>query len=217
MPLLSVLRNRVRPPREAEDAPLAPELEPMPGPEVEFSGYAEDCRVFGFMRLDAARMTDALNQATEYHLKDVMVQRLENGLATQVNEMDVPREELLAARAAGPRGDVERRSRRRPYPVTLKTGPYLIHGYVHSVPGGDPLLEVRRRKPMVPLTESWIEYVAGTRQHRARTGTIIVNRELWDWIRMSKDEEVRLPDLPAEAAIDARAKDMTGWVRQNGE
>jgi hypothetical protein len=217
--LLGDFRRRMRAPeapagRVEETAELEPAA--VPGREVEFAAYAEDCRVFGFMRLRGDRMSDALNDATEYQLTDVMIVSLDDGLATQATDFTVKREEVLAVRASGPRGDPARRSRRRPYPVTLQTGPYLIHGYVHGLPGADPLQQIRRRKPMMPLTESWIEYRSGAQNHRARIGTIIVNHELWDWIRLSRDEEVRLPDLPAETKPDPRAKDLTGHIRTEG-
>lgn len=217
--LLGDLRRRLRAPeppaaRVAEIAELEPAL--VPGREVEVAAYAEDCRVFGFMRLTGERMSDALNDATEYQLTDVMVVRLDDGLATEAMDLIVKRDEVLAVRATGPRGDPARRIRRRPYPVTLQTGPYIIHGYVHGLPGADPLQQIRRRKPMVPLTESWIEYRSATHNHRARVGTIVVNHELWDWIRMSRDEEVRLPDLPAETKPDPLAKDLTGYIYTEG-
>jgi hypothetical protein len=217
--LLGDLRRRLREPegpagRVEETA--EPEPAPGPGREVEFAAYADDCRVFGFVRLTGDRMSDALNDATEYQLTDVMVVRLDDGLATQVMDLIVKRDEVLAVRASGLRGDPARRSRRRPYPVTLQTGPYVIHGYLHGLPGTDPLQQIRRRKPMVPLTESWIEYRSAADNHRARVGTIIVNRELWDWIRISRDEEVRLPDLPAEMKPDPRAKDLTGHIYTTG-
>ena len=186
------------------------------GPEIEFAGYAEDCRVFGFLRLAGGRMTDMLNDRLTYSLSDARVVRLDTGAATQVTDLVVEREEILAVRASGPRGDPERRSRRRPFPMTLQTGPYVVHGYVHGMPGGDPIREIRRRPPMVPFTEAWIEYVSAGQHHRARVGTVIVNRESWDWIRQSRDEEVRLPDLPAETKPDPLAKDMTGYIRDGG-
>lgn len=186
---------------------------PIPGREVEFAMYSLDCRVFGFTRLTGDRLSDMLNDSTEYQLTDVMIVRLDDGLATQELDLTVNRDEVLAVRASGPRGDQARRTRRRPYPVTLQTGPYVIHGYVHGLPGADPLQQVRRRQPMVPLTESWIEYRSGAQDHRARVGTMLVNREMWDWIRLSRDEEVRAADLPAETKPDPRAKDLTGHIR----
>lgn len=210
--------------RRRRDVPASGDAEPgvveiarPAGPEIEFAGYAEDCRVFGFFRLSGDRMTDVLNEGTEYRLTDALVVRLDSGAATQATDLVVHRDEVLAVRAAGPRGDPERRSRRRPYPMTLQSGPYTIHGYIHGIPGGDPIREVRRRPPMVPMTEAWIEYESAGQNHRARVGTVLVNRELWDWIRLSRDEEIRLPDLPAETGPNPLAKDLTGYIRTEGE
>lgn len=202
--------------RDGEAAQPAIPVEAVPQPrepaEVEFGGYAEDCRLFGFMRLEAERLTDALNDRQELDLVDVLVVALDDGRAVPLKELRVGRDELLAVRASGPRGNPGRRGRMRPYPVTLQTGPYVIHGYLHGPPGADPLLHLRRRKAMVPLTEAWIAYESAGQEHRGRVGTIIVNRELIDWIRLARDEEVRLPSLPVEAAPDSRAKDLTGYI-----
>jgi hypothetical protein len=48
--------------------------------------------------------------------------------------------------------------------------------------------------------------------HRARVGPIIVNHEILNWIRHSRDEEVSMPDLPAESTIDPHAKALTGYI-----
>ncbi|MEW5989808.1 MAG: hypothetical protein AB1736_00490 [Chloroflexota bacterium] len=200
-------------PAETAEPETAPGTETRALAEVEFAGYSEDCRVFGFFQHAAGRMTDALNDGEAYHLTDVMIVSLADGHAIQAKELTVQRAELLAVKAAGRRGEPGLRGRSRPYPVTLQSGPFTIHGYLHGLPGADPLLQLRRRPAMVALTESWIEYQSAGASHRARVGTIIVNREVLDWIRLSKDEEVGLPDLPAEVAPDPRAKDMTGYIR----
>ena len=49
-----------------------------------------------------------------------------------------------------------------------------------------------------------------------RAGTHIVNRELADWIALSDDEEVRLPDLPAESKPGPLVKDFTGYIVSRG-
>jgi hypothetical protein len=214
--LLTDLRRRLRRTSQAPE-PEPAELSSVEEPvrevrEVEFAAYTEDCRLFGFARLDTERLTDFLNEHEQVVVSDVMVVALEDGQAGEAKELTVERAELLAVRATGPRGNPGRRGRMRPYPVTLQTGPYTIHGYLHALPGADPLKQLRLRKTMVPLTESWIEYASGGEAHRARVGTIIINRELLDWIRPSRDVEVRLPDLPAEAQPDPRAKDLTGYI-----
>lgn len=218
--MLLLRRLTGRPAGRAEpptDAPPDPAGAARRTTEIEFAAYAEDCRLFGFYQLAADRLTDALNDSDTYDLKDVLVVSLESGLGTQARSLTVRRDELLAVRATGPRGDASRRSRRRPSPVTVATGPYVIHGYVHGLPGADPIGEVRRRKAMVPLTESWIEYRSGGAEHRARAGTIIVNRDYLDWVRLSRDDEVRLPDLPVETAPDPMAKDFTGYIHTEPE
>lgn len=211
-----LLRQRGR--GASTDAPAAGAEEPPDAPAVpqpreeEFAAYTEDCRIFGFLKLSGDRLTDVLNAQEEFHLESVLLVALDDGRAVESRELVVHRDELLAIRAAGPRGNSERRSRRRPSPVILKTGPYVVHGYLHVPPGADPLLHIRHRRTMVPLTGAWIEYEASGERHRARIGTIIVNRQLIEWVDRSRDEDVRV-DLPVEPTIDPRAKDMTGHVR----
>lgn len=215
--MLTGLRTRLRhsragtpPPGEihAEEDGWSPDADV----EVEFAAYAEDCRIFGFWRHGAERMSDALNQAEAYGLKDVLVAALDDGRTMEARELMLPRDELVAVRAAGTRGNVARRTRVRPSPITLQAGPYVIHGYIHAPPGADPLRHIRQRKPLVPLTEAWIEYASSGQPHRGRVGVIIVNVDWMEWVRMSRDDEVRLPGLSAEAAIDPRAKDLTGYI-----
>jgi hypothetical protein len=221
MSLLRVLRHRLRFEQTAAPgliAPVeAPELPVATASEIEFAAYAEDCRIFGFLSAEGERLSDLLNERDEYELVDVLLMALDDGRLTESRTLTVGRDDLLAVRATGPRGNAARRSRMRPSPITLVTGPYTIHGYLHAPPGADPLLAIRRRPPMVPLTEAWIEYTSGGDLRRARVGTIIVNHDILDWVRLSRDEEVRLPDLPVETAIDVRAKDLTGHIWVAGE
>lgn len=206
--------------RPLESEPVQPQLDPnypsRPS-EVEFAAYAEDCRIFGFWRHDAERLSDALNANEDFLLHDVLLASLEDGHTSDAREFLVRRDEILAVRGAGPRGNIARRTRTRPSPITLQTGPYTIHGYLHGPPGADAVRQIRRRKPMVPLTEAWIEYPTGGALHRARVGAIIVNHEAFDWIRHSRDEEVSTPGLPAENRLDPHAKDLTGHIRISPE
>jgi len=204
-------------PVEASPEPAVfaePAREPI---EIELAAYAEDCRIFGFVDLDTDRLTDYLDAHEQLELRDVLVVALEDGRASEAKTLMVERHELLAVRGSGPRGNANRRGRTRPYPMTLQTGPYTIHGHLHGLPGADPLNALRLRRTMVPFTESWIEYLADSEAHRARVGTIIVNREVIDWIRVSTGDEIRLPDLSVETKPDPHAKDLTGYIRTNRE
>jgi hypothetical protein len=67
---------------------------------------------------------------------------------------------------------------------------------------------------MVPLTEAWIEYVSGKTRQRRRVGTLIVNRQLVDWIVPAIDDEVEMPEIPLSAYPQGPLlKDFTDQVR----
>ncbi|HUG47212.1 MAG TPA: hypothetical protein VMP67_02250 [Candidatus Limnocylindria bacterium] len=213
--MFRVLRNIIETPPEVQPA-AAGQIETgpagVPRYEVEFSGYTEDCRIFAFVHVDTERMSAYLDERDEYELNSVLLVALEDSRAVETERLIVRRDELVAVRASGPRGNPQRRRRTRPAPVGMRAGPYTIRGYLHTPPGSDPLEQFRRRRMMVPLTESWIEYMANGATHRARVGTIIVNRDFVDWIDHARDAEVR-QDLPVEMRLDPRAKDMTGLIR----
>jgi hypothetical protein len=184
-------------------------------PEIEFSAYAEDSRIFGRLRLDGERLTDMLNTFDQFVLIDAMVESLADGVAYEVSELVIARDELLAIEASGPRGNPGRRVRVRPYPVGAKLGTYLVRGYVHVTPGADPIVAVRRKRPIVPLTDATIEYqVAGTRTQR-RSSTILFNRELADWILPTVDEAIEYPDIPIAKNQGPLTKDFTGEILLN--
>ena len=67
--------------------------------------------------------------------------------------------------------------------MALQIGPYTVHGDLHTAAGVDPLIFFRRRRSMVPLTDATIEYATATGPVREYAGTVVVNRELLDWIR----------------------------------
>lgn len=178
--------------------------------EVEFVAYGEDCVLSGVVRMAADRLTDMLNEHDEYLLVNVLVEGLAGDQAVEAAEVLVRRDELLIVHAAGPRGNQGRRHRTRSHPVAVQLGPYHVRGYLHALPGADPIQAIRRRQPMVPLTDAWIEFPPATGRPRLRLGTVMVNREQVDWIVPAGDEEVELPDLPLSAEPGPLAKDFTG-------
>lgn len=177
---------------------------------VDFVAYGEDCRLSGRLSFSGDRLTDMLNEHEEYQLVDVLVQDLGHDRAIEVREVLVNRDDLLIVNATGPRGNQGRRQRTRLHPVALQLGPYHVRGYLHALPGADPVDAIRRRKPMVPLTEAWVDYEAFGAHQRERFGTVLVNREQMDWIVPALDEEVELPDLPLANEHGPLLKDFTG-------
>jgi hypothetical protein len=168
-------------------------------PLVDFVAYAADCVLYGRVRLAAERLTDMLNTHDEFDLVDVMVERLDGLGAVEVKAVVVPRDELLLVHATGPRGNHERRTRTREHPLAFQVGPYDVRGDLHAFPGHDPLLTIRRRKTMVPITDAWVEYQVGAERRRQRVGGLVVNRDQIDTVTLAVDVWVEVPDLPFEA------------------
>lgn len=188
-------------PGHSDESPGADDLLPAPVllPLVEFVAYAEDCILYGRVRLAADRLTDMLNEHDEFELVDVMVERLDGLGAVDVQQVLVRRHELLLVHATGPRGNQSRRTRTREHPLAIRIGPYEVRGDLHAFPGHDPLMTIRRRKTMVPLTDAWIEYQVASERRRRRAGALVVNREQIDSVTNAIDEWVELPDLPFQA------------------
>jgi hypothetical protein len=181
-------------------------------PEVEFVAYGEECLLSGRVRLAAERLSDMLNEHDEYQLVDVMVERLDGDPAVEVSEVLVRRDELLLVQATGPRGSQARRQRTRQHALAMQAGPFHIRGYLHALPGTDPIASLRRRKTMVPLTDAWIEYSQGSTRQRRRAGAVVVNREQLDWVVPAAGDEVEMPDLPLQVEQGPLLKDFTGWI-----
>lgn len=177
---------------------------------VDFVAYGEDCMLSGVVRMETDRLTDMLNDHDEYLLVDVLVESLAEERAVEVSEVLVRRDELVLVHATGPRGNQDRRHRTRSHPVAIQLGPYHVRGYFHALPGADPLQAIRRRKPMVPLTDAWIEFRSAAGRQRRRVGVLVVNREQIDWIVPAVDDEVEMPDMPLSAEKGPLLKDFTG-------
>jgi len=180
---LSLVMHQV--PEDVFEPEFVPEA-----PFVQFEAYADDARLFGWVRLDADRLTDLLNDHDELQLFHVEIESLLDGRTETADEVTVRRDELVAVHVGGPRGRQGERRRTRKYAAAVQTRHYLIGGYVHAPVGSDVRRSVTERPPMIPLTDAWIEYWSGGRRKRQWVGTIVVNRELADSWRFVPDEDL---------------------------
>lgn len=190
----------------------APAPRPTLPPEVEFIGYAEDCLFRGHVRMNADRLSDLLNDHDEYQLVDVLVEDLAGDRTIQLRDIVIARDELLLVQVVGPRGDRGRRVRTRQHPLAMQVGPYQVRGYLHALPGIDAVSSFRHRRPMVPLTEAWIEYRHGDTHQRRQVATVVVNRQQVDWVVDSPEPEVEMPDLFVQPDKGPLFKDFTGYI-----
>ena len=184
-------------------------MEAPPVPAVELTVYAGDSVAFGRLALNGDRVTDLMNDRTEFEFVDTCLESLDDGHELLVRSVYVARDEIFAVAVAGPRGDPARRRRTRPIPLALRVGRYDVSGNIHIVPGTDPIIGFRRRRVMVPLTEATIEFDAPEGRRVSRFGTILVNRDLTDWIGTATRSDVRPPDLVPELEGRGLAKDFT--------
>ena len=164
-------------------------------PEIEFVAYSTSERLSGRVRLDSARLTDMLNAHREFVLVDALAERLPDGGSMVVPEILVGRHELALVRVGGPRGDRSLRIPTTTHRLVMRSGRYLVAGRLHSSVGEDPLAALRRREPMVPLTDAAILFRVGADIVEEPAGTIVVNRDLVEWVRQG-ELDARSLDLP---------------------
>jgi hypothetical protein len=179
-------------------------MTPAPTGEVDFVAYGEDCVLFGRTVLDGDRLSDMLNEHDEYSLIGVTVERFDGGPPMAVDEFVIERDEVLLVHTSEPRGDVARRHRTAQQHMALKVGPYKVRGFYHALPGTDPVVAIRRRKVMVPLTDARIQYAIGGKVREALVKTVIVNRDQIDWMEAVEPDRADFPMGPARLLTDPR-------------
>jgi len=161
-------------------------------PLLRFEAFLARERLFGWVRLEAHRLTDLLNAHDALHLHNVTFDSLADGSTRREEELVVPRSSLIAVSVTGPRGDPALRRWTHSHPVAVQLGEFLMGGYAHATPGEDALASMLERPPMVPLTDAWLQYWPGGERRRSWIGTMVFNRELSDSIRLVTEEELEL-------------------------
>lgn len=159
-------------------------------PLVSFEAFLPAQRVFGWVRLDADRLTDLLNAHDLFRLANVLVEDNRDGRTVVADETLIPRSEIIAVIASGPRGDPTHRLKTRTHAVVVESGAYRIAGWVHAPPGMDPLERLHDGSPMVPLTTASLEHRSGESHRRDVGETIIVNARLAMRIELVDDPDV---------------------------
>ena len=173
-----------------------------------FIAYAGDCLLQARLELPEGRLTDFLNATESLTLRDVVVQAHDDGHVVYLDRLVVSRREIFAIEARGPRGQTQKRVRTRPSRMEFVLGPYRVLGQLHAAPGADPLSALARRKPLVPLTAATIAYHVGSETKMHDVETLIVNRELVEWVRPQALDVAfdNMPDMvPADNAGSRRS------------
>lgn len=147
-------------------------------PIVSFEAFLAEQRIFGWVRLDADRLTDLLNEHEILRLVNVLVEDWHSGAITTVDEALIQRSEIIAVIASGPRGNPSRRRSTEAHRVLIESKEHRIGGCIHVAPGCDPVVRWHDGGPMIPLTDAWVEYRSGGECRHRPTDGLIVNRGL---------------------------------------
>ena len=185
-------------------APEAPTVTMTMVPEtpdvVGFVAYGADCVLSGRTVLDGDRLSDMLNDHDEYALIGVTVERFDGGPPLVVDEVVVSRDEIWMVHAGPPRGAIGRRTRTAPQHVAIQMGPYQVRGFIHGLPGSDPVAGIGRRRPMIPLTNARIAYTMLGEEREVRAETVVVNRDQIEWLAAIEPDHAGFPPKPGPAA-----------------
>lgn len=148
------------------------------GPDIDFVGFAEDCRVEGRVDLEDARLADLLNRRKTITVHDCVLVSTLDGHTQEFDKLEISRNELDIVVASGPRGDPKRRLATKPNGVAVKLGPYSAEGFMHAPPTANPVRGFNRRPAMVAVTDAVLEYQFCHEPVSQWFRTLLVNREM---------------------------------------
>jgi hypothetical protein len=148
------------------------------GTDIDFVGFAEDCRVEGRVDLEDSRLADLLNRRKTIAVRDVTLVSTLDGHTQEFDKLEISRDELDIVVASGPRGDPKRRLATKPNSVTVKLGPYCAEGFMHAPPTANPVRGFDRRPAMVAITDAVLEYEFCREPVSQWFRTLLVNRDL---------------------------------------
>ncbi len=162
---------------------------------VPFIGYALGRRFIGYVECEGERLTDMLNRTELIVVRETYVENFDDETVVNLGDGEVDRSILYAVEANGTRGEVTRRIHTIRHRLQVQLGPYSALGLLHALPGQMPLPYIHARGPMIPLSDATIGFACrGTLQLRD-VGTLVVNRDMLDWVRASEDEALAFPGV----------------------
>ena len=163
---------------------------------VPFIGYAPSRRFIGYVECAGERLTDLLNRTESIVIRDAFVESFEDDTVVNMGAGEVDRASLYAVETSGVRGDLVQRIQTVRHRLQVQIGPYTALGMLHATPGQLPLPYLTSRGPMIPLSDATLGYSAHGAVRLRDVGTLIVNRDLLDWVRASDDELAAFPGVP---------------------
>ena len=163
---------------------------------VPFVGYALGRRFIGYAECEGERLADLLNRSDAIVVRETFVENYADDTVVNLGDGEVDRSILYAVECSGGRGDSKRRIHTMRHRLQVQLGPYRALGVLHSVPGQMPLQHMRARGPMIPLSDATIGFTTRGSLQLRDVDTLIVNRDMLDWVRAGDDEAPAFPGVP---------------------
>ena len=163
---------------------------------IPFIGYAQGRRFIGYVECEDDRLTDVLNRSESVVIRETYVESFDDDTVVNLGDGEIDRSILYAVETSGARGEVTRRIHTIRHRLQVQLGPYTALGLLHSLPGQLPLPHLHSRGPMIPLADATIGFVCRGSLQLRDVGTLIVNRDMLDWVRASDDEALAFPGVP---------------------
>jgi hypothetical protein len=160
---------------------------------VSFIGYGLGRRYIGYVECAGERLTDILNATESVVIHEAFVESFDDDTVVNLGDGEVARSLLYAVETAGHRGDEARRIHTVRHRLQVQIGPYSALGLLHAAPGQMPLPYLTSRGPMIPLSDVTLGYTARGALTLRDVGTLIVNRDLLDWVRASDADAAAFP------------------------
>ena len=162
---------------------------------IPFIGYALGRRFIGYVECAGERLTDLLNRTESVVIHEAYVESFDDDTVVNLGDGEVDRSILYAVETSGPRGEGALRITTVRHRMQVQIGPYSALGLLHAAPGQMPLPHLTAGGPMVPLSDATLGFAARGALTLRDVGTLIVNRDLVDWVRASDDEAGAFPGV----------------------
>ena len=163
---------------------------------IPFIGYAMGRRLIGHVECEGERLTDLLNRVESIVVRETFLENFEDDTVTNLGDGEVDRSILYAVEASDGRGETTRRIHTIRHRLQFQLGPYTALGLLHSLPGQMPLPYLHARGPMIPLSDATIGFSSRGSLKMRDVGTLIINRDMLDWVRANEDEAAAFPGVP---------------------
>lgn len=163
---------------------------------VPFVAYAERRRFIGYLDSGGGeQIGELLNRGESIVIREAFVEDFDEDTVVNLGDGEIDRSIVYAVETGAPRTDPSHRIRTVRHRLQVHLGPYNALGLLHSQPGQQPLPYLHASGPMIALSDATLAYQCRGHLTLRDVGTLIVNRDLIDWVRASDGDAVAFPGV----------------------